>query len=138
MTYSIYDNSFVNSNLYTSFKQDNPGFGYLRVRAFSASEALPVSGVKVEISTDYQSNHIIFYQGETDESGLIEKIPLPTPKTNLDNMEIPNQIVYHVDVVYEKENLKTSYSVLMYDGVCSVQNVQVKPATLEVGVVTWQ
>ena len=28
MTYSIYDNSFVNSNLYTSFKQDNPGFGY--------------------------------------------------------------------------------------------------------------
>ena len=97
-----------------------------------------MKGLKVIISTQYLNNRIIFFEGETNESGLIEKIPLPTPKNNSNNLDVPKYIVYQVNVVYEKENINSVYSVNMYDGVCSVQNVNVLPSTLEVGVIEWQ
>lgn len=136
--YSIYDNSFLNSNIYKEFIEEHPGKGSLRVRAYSANEALPVEGIKVEISTYYKSNLIIFFQGETNSSGLIDRISLPTTNNNSDNLEIPERTIYQVHVTYEKENLDKEYSVGMYDGICTVQNIVVEPTLLKVGVVEWQ
>ena len=135
--YSIYDPSFLNSTLYQDFMKEYPGEGTLRVRAYTANEALPVEGIKVEITTYYQSNIIVFYQGETNSSGLIDRIVLPAP-VNTNDLEVPNRLLYQVHVVYEKDNLDKEYSVGMYDGVCSVQNISIEPATLKVGVLEWQ
>ena len=32
--------------------KNNPSFGYLTIKASSASEAIPVSGLKIEVSSD--------------------------------------------------------------------------------------
>ena len=136
--YSVYDSSFFNSEIYKDYIKEHPGSGSLRVRAYSANEALPIEGVKVEISTYYKSNLIVFFQGETDSSGLIDRISLPTTNNDSNNLEIPERTIYQVHVIYEKENLDKEYSVGMYDGICTVQNIAVQPSTLKVGTVSWQ
>jgi hypothetical protein len=71
-TYNINDVSFKNSEVYKSFINDYPVNGYLKIRAYSASGAIPVRGLKIVVSTNYQDNKIIFYDGITDTSGIIE------------------------------------------------------------------
>ena len=90
----ITDESFKNSTLYHSFLNDNPGKGNLRIRAYVANEALPIEGLKISVSTIRDNVKIVFFEGSTDNSGMIETISLPTPELNLDNLEAPNSIIY--------------------------------------------
>ena len=115
------DESFKNSVLYQEFIKDNSGKGNLRIRAYVANEALPIQGLKVIVSTTWDNAKIVFFEGETDSSGMIEPISLPTPKINIDNLEAPIGIVYDVETI--NNNYKQIFKVLMYDGVCVVQNV---------------
>ncbi len=131
--YNINDLNFINSNLYREFKKENPSYGYLRIRAYQANEALPISGMKIIIKTRFMGNEIIFFEGETNSSGLIERIELPAPKVILDNMVIPKEIKYEVEAIYKKENFNYIYEVKMYEGICVVQNINVNPKTLEAG-----
>ena len=119
------------------FIKENPSHGNLRVRAYTASGALPVSGLKVIVSTEFENSDIIFYEGVTNESGLIEKISLPAPKLIADNLDIPNKTTYDVLAIYEKENLNKVYKVNMYEDVCVVQNINVAPDTPNVGDIRW-
>ena len=43
-TYYVTDESFKTSEEYNYFLEQNPGIGYLRIRAYTASEAIPMSG----------------------------------------------------------------------------------------------
>ena len=115
------DESFKNSMLYQEFIDNNAGKGNLRIRAFVANEALPIEGLKVIVSTTLDNVKIVFFEGETDASGMIETISLPAPKINLDNLEVPTGIVYEVEAI--NDNFKQTFKVLMYDGVCVVQNI---------------
>ena len=137
-TYNINDKNFINSDLYKKFISENPSRGSLRIRAYTASGAIPVKGLKVIISTEYDGNNIIFYEGATNESGLIEKISLPTPKLVVDNNEtIPKKTTYEILAIYESEDLNKVYKVNMYEDVCVVQNINVAPKTLDVGDFRW-
>ena len=136
-TYNINDNDFINSDLYKKFIKENPSRGSLRIRAYTASGAIPVKGLKVVISTEYDNNNIIFYEGVTNESGLIEKISLPTPKQISDNLDIPKKTTYNILAIYEPEGLNKDYKVNMYEDVCVVQNINVTPKTLDVGEFRW-
>ena len=49
-TYNINDSEFVNSDMYKNFINENPGRGYLKIRAYSASQAVPISGLQVVVS----------------------------------------------------------------------------------------
>ena len=137
-TYYFNDPDFMKSDLYKDFIKENPSTGFLRIRAYSANEALPVEGIKIMIKTNYKDNTLIFYEGKTNDSGLIDRIKLPAPKSILDNMTIPNNQVYDVEATYEKENLSNSYKINMYEDICVVQNINVTPKTLEAGVFVWQ
>ena len=49
-TYNINDINFINSNLYQKYLKENPVKGYLKIRAYAANEAVPISGLNVTIS----------------------------------------------------------------------------------------
>jgi len=137
-TYNINDDNFINSDLYKDFIKENPSRGNLRIRAYTASGAIPIKDLKVTISTQYKSANIIFYEGETNESGVIEKISLPAPKLINDNLDVPKKTTYEILAVYEPEKLNNVYKVNMYEDVCVVQNINVAPKTLDVGEFRWQ
>ena len=109
---------FKKSSEYSLFINENSGIGKLKIRAYAASEALPVSGLKIIVSSIIYGKKIIFYSGVTDSSGVIPTIELPCPNL-IDNLEIPKTIKYDIEVV---ENKKV-FSIDMYDGVCVVQNI---------------
>lgn len=131
--YNINDEEFINSKLYQDFLEKNPKTGNLKIRAYAASGAIPIKGLKIIVSTFINDNDkAIFFEGETNESGVIEKISLPVPSLDLNNMLIPNSIVYDVSATYTPDNIKSLYKVNMYEGVCVVQNINIVP-DLKVG-----
>ena len=93
--------------------------------------------MNIIIKTTYKGNQILFYEGKTNKSGLIEKIELPAPKIVLDNLVVPEQIIYEVVANYPQEDFTATYKVNMYEDICVVQNINVPPRTLEVGAM-WQ
>ena len=108
---------------YNEFIKNNPSFGYLTIKASSASEAIPVSGLKIEVS----SNNIIFFNGKTDDSGLIEGIKLPAPINVSNNLEIPKRQEYVIRAIYEPDNFYLEYKVNIYENLTVVQNINVIP-----------
>ena len=136
-TYYIGNENFIDSSLYKEFIRQNQGKGNLRIRAFSASGAIPIEGLKIVVYTIFDNHKIIFYEGFTDESGVIERIPLPAPKTNTDNLIIPNKTVYTIDATYIPDDIHLVYDVNMYDKICVVQNINIVPS-LKVGGFTWR
>lgn len=128
-TYNINDVGFKNSEVYKSFINDYPVNGYLKIRAYSASGAIPVRGLKIVVSTNYQDNKIIFYDGITDTSGVIEKITLPAPKLDAGNENVPNKKVYDISATYPPNLLNLNYQVNIYEDVFVIQNINVVPTS---------
>ena len=128
-TYNINDVGFKNSEVYKSFINDYPVNGYLKIRAYSASGAIPVRGLKIVVSTNYRDNKIIFYDGITDTSGVIEKITLPAPKLDVGNENVPNKIVYDISATYPPNLLNLNYQVNIYEDVFVIQNINVVPTS---------
>ena len=126
-TYNINDENFKNTEAYRSFMNDNPANGYLKIRAYSASEAIPVRGLKITVSTEYEGNTIIFFDGVTDTSGVIEKIILPAPKLNSDNMNVPSRTTYDINATYEPNLVDLKYQVNIYEDVFVIQNINIVP-----------
>ena len=125
MTYNIDDKDFLNSELYKSFINANPGLGFLKIRAYAASQAVPIGGLSVQVSKDIGGNKVIFFEGITNESGVIEKIQLPVPRMGTDNMISPVISVYDISTTYEGES--RVYKVNVYDNIYVVQNINVTP-----------
>ena len=123
-TYNIDDKEFINSELYKKFINANQGISFLKIRAYAASGAVPISGMKVTVSKEIDGNKVIFFNGVTNESGVIERIQLPVPRTP-DNMVAPVLTTYDIDTMYEGE--KRLYKINVYDNIYVVQNINVTP-----------
>ena len=89
--------------------------------------------MKITIKTSFNNETIVFYEGETDQSGVIDRIKLPAPKIILDNLVVPDELSYEIIADYLPEKFSSKYVVSMYEGICVVQNINVPPRTLEVG-----
>lgn len=125
-TYNINDEDFKKSEIYKKFINEYPMVGYLKIRAYSASGAIPVRGLKIEVSTNYENSKIIFFDGITDTSGIIEKITLPAPKlTTIE--DVPNKIIYDINATYPPNLLDLNYKVNMYEDIFVIQNINVVP-----------
>ncbi len=124
-TFSIYDKNFVNGEVYQNFLKDNPTNGYLKIRAFAANQAIPISDLKITISKIIDNNNVIFYEGTTNSSGIIEKITLPAPRINSNNLDAPNSITYDITARYNNEN--KIYKVNMYENVYVIQDINIVP-----------
>lgn len=126
-TYNFNDASFKNTSSYQNFVNANPSEGYLKVRASAASQALPISGLEIVVSKMIDGNKIIFFEGTTDTSGVIEKITLPAPKLNADNLAAPQSTTYDVNATYLPDNLNDIYRVNIYENIYVIQTINVVP-----------
>lgn len=124
---NYFDESFKNTNDFWEFKNLYPGVGRLKIRAFAANEALPVSNVHVVVSCLFHDMKIVFFDGVTDASGMTSVIELPTPRTNSDDLIVPEAINYEVESEDVEMNNKQSFVVKMYNGICVVQNIIIVP-----------
>lgn len=129
---NVSDINYVNSSEYQEFLRLNPTRGSLKIRAYAANQAVPISGLRIVITTKVSNSDVIFFEGVTDNSGVIERISLPAPEINTDNLEIPNFLTYDVNATYVPDNINRVYKVNIYGNVCVVQNINITPE-LQVG-----
>ena len=122
------DISFKNTKSYQDFIKENPNSGYLNIRTFSANYAVPIDNVKIIVSKIIDNYNVIFYEGYTDESGMINSIILPTPNPNTNDLIIPTSTSYIIEAIYEKDNINKKYTILMYPKICVVQNINIIPS----------
>ena len=135
--YNINDINFINSNLYKQYIKNNPKVGFLKIRAFAASEAIPISGLNVTVSKIIDGNNVIFFVVVTDNSGVIDGIKLPTPTLKTDDLIAPNGVEYTINTLYRPDNIKGIYNINMYENVYVVQTVRIVPKMNRDGML-WQ
>ena len=122
---SINDYEFMNSNVYKSFINNNPGMGYLKIRAYSANQAVPIKGLKVLVNKKINGYNVNFFEGYTNESGTIEKISLPAPKKDSDDLVVPQSMSY--EIIATINNQKLFFLVNVYDQLYVIQNINMVP-----------
>ena len=118
-------NEFKNSEEYSKFINENPSVGYLNIRAYAANSAIPISALEVKVTKIINNEKIIFYEGKTDNSGVITNINLPTPSLNSNDEIAPLSSEYEVTARYNDDNL--IFKVTMYSGISVIQNISVVP-----------
>ena len=129
-TYNFNDATYVSTESYKKFINNNPTTANLNIRTSAANDAIPIGGVRIIVSKEIDDNKIIFYDGLTDESGMINDIKLPTPKLNTDDLEAPNGIFYDLEAIYSEDNIDRKYKILMYPDICVVQNINIVPTMM--------
>ena len=132
-TYNFNNEAYQNTESYQKFIQANPSNGYLKIRASAASQALPISGVKIVVSKIIDGNNIIFFEGVTDSSGVIERITLPAPKLSSNDLTTPPSTTYDIKATYEKDNTTNSYQINIYDNIYVVQTINIVPTMSVMG-----
>ena len=123
---NITDSNFISTIVYKNFMIENTGRGILNIRASFANQALPITNLKVVVSKEIENYNVIFYEGVTNISGLIEKISLPTPPKENNDLIAPKNTTYKITTLYN--NREYTYVVNMYDGICVVQNINIVPS----------
>ncbi|MFI3313793.1 MAG: hypothetical protein R3Y62_07885 [Eubacteriales bacterium] len=63
-----------------TFLENHPRAGTLRIQAFRGNQVMPVPGVDVTVSRDFDGKTKVFFRGKTNESGIIDPILLPGAK----------------------------------------------------------
>ena len=125
--YNVNDSNFFNSESYQKFLLDNPSIGYLNIRAYAASQAIPISGLKVVVFKNIDNDKIVFFEGLTNSSGIINGITLPAPKINSDDLKAPSKTEYEIEATYLPSNLIKTYKVNIYENVSVIQNISIVP-----------
>ena len=123
---SLNDKEFKNSNVYIEFMNNNTGTGYLKIRAYSANQAIPVKGLKILINKKIDGYNVNFFEGYTNESGVIENISLPTPKIENNDLTIPQSTQYEILAIVNNQKF-LKYIVNVYDKLYVIQNIGIVP-----------
>ncbi len=127
----IDDQNLKSSNEYQEFIKNNPGIGFLNIRVFSASGAIPISNLKVIVSKIIGNDNVIFFEGYSNSSGIIETIKLPTPKIDTNDLTIPSSTKYNILASYIPDNISENFIVEMYDNIKVTQNINISPLNME-------
>lgn len=125
--YNVNDKDFQESKLYQDFLKENPKEGYLKIRASTAFQAFPIPNLKIEVSITRDNNKIIFFEGYTNPSGIIERITLPAPITNPNDLVAPASTKYDILATYQAENFEKQYTVNIYENIYVLQTINVIP-----------
>ncbi len=126
-TYNFSDEAYKNTPSYQNFISANPSSGYLKIRASAASGALPISNLRVIVSKVIDDNKVIFFEGMTDNSGVIQRIILPAPALDPNNLDAPKSTDYEINAIYPNNNLNEVYKVNIYENIYVIQTINVVP-----------
>ena len=64
---------------YDAFLRRNTALGELKVQASRGRGALPTEGVRISVIGQFNDARVLFFDGVTDDDGLITGITLPAP-----------------------------------------------------------
>ena len=104
--------------------------GFLQIKAYSASEALPTPSVTVRISGNDSYSNGIERITVTGRSGLSEKIPLPAPPLELSQAPNPREqpySTYDIEASADGYYPKTILNVAVFAGILSILPLQMIP-----------
>lgn len=125
MIYNFDDQSFIDSDIYKEFMNENSALGFLHIKVSASNDAKPIKGARVIVSTMYKDYTIVLFDGVTDESGMIKKLELPTLEVSSDDEIVPSKRVYDIKVSYEPFKYDKTFSLNIYEGICAVQNINI-------------
>ena len=125
MTYYFDSEEFKDSSAYKNFININNGNGILKVEASTASGAFPLEGVEVIVSKKFGEDKVIFFEGVTNESGIIESIILPTRRIEKEIEDVSDIVftTYDMEAKYNRFNIEKMYDVSIFDNVKVIQPV---------------
>ena len=107
-------------------------FGTLRVRATSASGAIPISGAIVRIMGGEEGNRSITKSLITDRDGITVKVDLPTPKRiyslTPEETESPFAL-YDVEVTADGYYHKKIVGIAIFPGINAILPVNMIPVS---------
>lgn len=116
---------------YEEFEARNTGGGSLVFMVFTASEALPVKGAAVTVSTRIDGEAHEMFSAVTNQSGETEAATLPAPSKSLsqdeDNKVQPFSL-YDATVSKDGFTKVILRDIPVFDGVRSIQRVAMIPA----------
>lgn len=117
-------NSVVESSispLHAKFLAENPEVGFVKIQASRGQQAIPTQDVRVVITKNFDGEIVNFYQGTTDENGIINNIPLPAPprELSLDSEKAPRGAQYQLLATHPKYSPQR-YSIEVFEGVRAI------------------
>ena len=124
-TINFNDTSFMQSKTYQDFIKTNESSGFLTIRAYAANKALPIEGMRIVVYKIMDNKRVIFYDGKTDNSGIITNINLPTPNISSDDLVVPPSEDYDIEAMYDNQDL--IFKITMYSNISVNQNINVVP-----------
>ena len=113
---------------------NNSDYGTLQIRAYRASEALPIHNAVVKIVGSGEYNTEIMISKLTDHDGLTEEIALPTPNISLSLSPSPPSVpysVFDIDVVKEGYYPKKIFNVPIFAGAKAVLPIEMIPVAYD-------
>ncbi len=107
---------------YAEFLAQNPYTGNLKIQAFRGNQAFPVPNVNVRVSRRFSDGERVFFEGATDENGIIDGIELPAPPRR-DSLSPDGPLT---TAVYDLISNHPSYvpvtvQLAIYEGVTAIQ-----------------
>ena len=106
--------------------------GTLRVRAYTASGALPVSGATVRVFGAMESNRLVAFSSITDVDGQSELFTLPAPLLDLSQAPNPSGLpysLYDLEISAPGYYTKRIRGLTVFPGINSVQLINMIPGS---------
>lgn len=120
---------FKKTDAYPSFAQKNSATGLLKVQAFMADQAIPISDVEILITKEIGDQIVVFFRGYTDSSGIIDNIVLPAPPDiyNASTETISEFETYDLTAVKESFQSLRKYTISIFGGLKALQYIKMVP-----------
>lgn len=111
---------------YQSFIDENNGTGTLKVQAFVANQAFPLQGIDVKVFKNIGDDKVIFFEGETDSSGIIDDISLPAVVSK-EEVEQASDIIYttyNIEAINPETKEKKEYEIAVFSDLKIIQSIR--------------
>lgn len=120
---------FKKTDAYPAFAQKNSATGFLKVQAFMADQAIPISDVEILITKEIGDQIVVFFRGYTDSSGIIDNIVLPAPPDiyNASTETISDFETYDLTAVKESFQTLRKYTIAIFGGLKALQYIKMVP-----------
>lgn len=112
---------------YDEFLRRNPATGYLKVQASRAQSALPTPGVHISVIGHFNDARVLFFDGLTDDDGIISPIALPAPPraASLQSRDPRRGAVYQV-YANHPDFEPAYYEIEVFEGIISILPVALR------------
>lgn len=107
---------------YRNFLREHPDRGALKIQAYRAGGAYPVSGLRVALTKNFTDGEHVFYSGITDANGIIDGIELPAPPTeNSLEFGLPDKAASYVLKTFSPDYADTERIIDIFGGIKTIQ-----------------